>query len=291
MVSKARIDTVGETYRLIRNSLRYQLSNLFDFDPAENSVGALQMTGLDRWILDAFSQMQKDVAAAYDAYEFHVVYQRISQFASVELSSIYHDVIKDRLYTDPANSHRRRSSQTALHQLATNLCRMLAPILAFTADEAWEFLPGVGEGESVHTTDWESFPFSLSKQEKAAWEQLFALRDLALPVLEAERQAKNIGKSLEARITLSGKAEALQAAKDQTDDLRELLNVSSVEFKETDTEEITASASRAGGEKCERCWRWEPDVGVSESHATLCGRCVEAVETWQTAHPDIELPA
>ena len=105
------------------------------------------MTGLDRWILDAFAKLQKDVATAYDAYEFHVVYQKVSQFASVELSSIYHDVIKDRLYTDPANSHRRRSSQSALHQLVANLCQMLAPILAFTADEAWEFVPGIEEDD------------------------------------------------------------------------------------------------------------------------------------------------
>jgi len=288
MVSEARINTVGETYRLIRNSLRYQLSNLYDFDPAEHSIGALQMTGLDRWMLAAFSQLQKDVAAAYDAYEFHVVYQRISQFTSVELSSIYHDVIKDRLYTDPANSHRRRSSQTALHQLASNLCHMLAPILVFTADEAWGFLPGVEEGDCVHATDWESFPFALSKDEKAAWDQLFALRELALPPLEALRQAKTIGKGLDAKITLSGKVEALQAAKAQTEDLRELLNVSCVEFNETDADEITAEASRADGEKCERCWRLEPTVGTNESHAGLCGRCVEAVESWVASNPEAE---
>jgi len=285
MVSKARIDKVAETYRHIRNSLRYQLSNLFDFDPAENSVGALQMTGLDRWILDAFSRLQKEVAEAYDAYEFHVVYQKISQFASVELSSIYHDAIKDRLYTDPANSHRRRSSQTALHQLVTNLCRMLSPILVFTADEAWEFVPGNSESDSVHLADWESFPFALSKQEKETWEKLFELRELALPVLEEERKAKNIGKGLDAKVILSGKAEALQVAKDNTEDLRELLNVSKVEFEETDADEITAKATKADGEKCGRCWRMEPDVGSHEGHDTLCGRCVEAVESYLANQP------
>ena len=142
IVSEERIAKVSETYRAIRNALRYQLSNLYDFDPAKHSVPDDQLTGLDRWILGEFTKLESEVIAAYDQYEFHVVYQKVSQFIAVELSAIYHDVIKDRLYTDPANSHRRRSTQTALHRLVTGLCQMLAPILAFTADEAWEFVPG-----------------------------------------------------------------------------------------------------------------------------------------------------
>ena len=142
IVSEERIAKVAETYRVIRNALRYQLSNLYDFDPAKHSVPDDKLTGLDRWILGEFSKLEQEVIKAYDDYEFHVVYQKVSQFIAVELSSIYHDVIKDRLYTDPANSHRRRSTQTALHRLVTGLCQMLAPILSFTADEAWEFVPG-----------------------------------------------------------------------------------------------------------------------------------------------------
>ena len=142
VVSEERINKVGETYRGIRNTLRYQLSNLYDFDPAKHMVRDDELTGLDRWILGEFAKLEAEVIAAYDQYEFHVVYQKLSQFIAVELSSVYHDVIKDRLYTDAANSHRRRSTQTALHRLVTGLCQMLAPILAFTADEAWEFVPG-----------------------------------------------------------------------------------------------------------------------------------------------------
>jgi isoleucyl-tRNA synthetase len=137
IVSDERINKVSETYRLIRNTLRYQLSNLYDFDPAQHSVPEAKLTGLDRWILGEFSRMENEVIAACDRYEFHVAYQRISQFAAVELSAIYHDIVKDRLYTDPANSARRRSTQTALHRMVHNLCQMLAPMLAFTADEAW----------------------------------------------------------------------------------------------------------------------------------------------------------
>ncbi len=134
IVNEERINKVAETYRVIRNALRYQLSNLYDFDPAKHTVPDEKLTGLDRWILGEFSKLETEVIAAYDAYEFHVVYQKVSQFAAVELSAIYHDVVKDRLYTDGADSHRRRSTQTALHRLVTGLCQMLAPILSFTAD-------------------------------------------------------------------------------------------------------------------------------------------------------------
>ena len=159
IVSEERIAKVGETYRGIRNALRYQLSNLCDFDPAKHTVREDELTGLDRWILGEFSKLEQEVLKAYDDYEFHVVYQKVSQFIAVELSSIYHDVIKDRLYTDPANSHRRRSTQTTLHRLVTGLCQMLAPILAFTADEAWEFVPEAVV--SVHQSEWIARPFML----------------------------------------------------------------------------------------------------------------------------------
>ena len=164
VVSEERINKVGETYRAIRNALRYQISNLYDFDPAKHSVPDDKLTGLDRWILGEFSKLESEVIAAYDKYEFHVVYQKISQFVAVELSAIYHDVIKDRLYTDPANSPRRRSTQTALHRLVTGLCQMLAPILAFTADEAWEFVPGKPTG-SVHESEFKPALFSRTPEE------------------------------------------------------------------------------------------------------------------------------
>ena len=158
VVSEERINKVGETYRGIRNALRYQLSNLYDFDPAKHTVPDDKLTGLDRWILGEFAKLEAEVLAAYDQYEFHVVYQKLSQFIAVELSSVYHDVIKDRLYTDAANSPRRRSTQTALHRLVTGLCQMLAPILAFTADEAWEFIPGKPTG-SVHESEFKPGKF------------------------------------------------------------------------------------------------------------------------------------
>src|SRR5208283_981955 len=180
IVSEERISKVAETYRVLRNALRYQLSNLYDFDPAKHTVPDNQLTGLDRWILGEFAQLEQEVLAAYDKYEFHVVYQKLSQFVAVELSAIYHDVVKDRLYTDPANSARRRSTQTALHQMVVGLCKMLAPILAFTADEAWEFVPE-RTVDSAHGLTWTPAGFARSEEERAQWNALFKLREAVLP--------------------------------------------------------------------------------------------------------------
>jgi isoleucyl-tRNA synthetase len=276
IVSEERISKVAETYRALRNALRYQLSNLYDFDPAKHTVPDDRLTGLDRWILDEFSQLGREVIAAYDNFEFHVVYQKISQFVAVELSAIYHDVVKDRLYTDPANSPRRRSTQTALHRMVVNLCQMLAPILAFTADEAWEYVPGKTR-DSVHQLTWQPVVSGRPEAERTAWKQLFELRELALPELEKARQAKAIGKALEAKLTFAGSSPALAAGGLHLDALRELLNVSQLEIK-VGGEAVVVSVSKAAGEKCERCWHWETDVGAHAEHPTICARCVKAVQ-------------
>src|SRR5690606_12538815 len=153
IVSEERLQKVGETYRVLRNALRFQLSNLHDFDPARHRVPDRDLTGLDRWILSEFAALEADCEQAYERFEYHLFYQRVAQFASVQRSAIYHDLVKDRLYTYPAASPRRRATQTALHRMVTGLCKLLSPVLPFTADEAWEFVPG-RECESVHLTDW-----------------------------------------------------------------------------------------------------------------------------------------
>ena len=273
VVSEERINKVSETYRGIRNCLRYQLSNLYDFDPTKQSVAFEKMTGLDRWILSQFADLQQQVTTAYDAYEFHVVYQKISQFVAVELSAVYHDVVKDRLYTDAANSHRRRSTQTALHILVTGLCELLSPILAFTSDEAWDFVPGKA-ATSVHLSRTDQKLFARSEAEQATWRSLFELREKALPKLEEARQAKSIGKALEAKLSIIGVAENITTARE---DLRELLNVSQLELKPGGESQITVT--HADGQKCDRCWHWETDVASHADHPTLCGRCVGAVKS------------
>jgi len=281
VVSEERVNKVGESYRAIRNALRYQLSNLYDFDPAKHTVADDQLTGLDRWILGEFSKLEKDVIEAYDKAEFHVVYQKLSQFVAVELSSIYHDVIKDRMYTDPANSARRRSTQTALLRLVTGLCQMLSPILVFTADEAWEFVPGKPTG-SVHEADWAINDFKFLDKEITTWNLLLSLRSFILPELEKARQAKSIGKALEAKVTLSGgNADIINSNAEAASALRELVNVSQLELIGKAGEADSVSVAKADGVKCERCWHWETDVGSNPEHPTICGRCVEAVKQFR----------
>jgi isoleucyl-tRNA synthetase len=276
VVSEERISKVSETYRMLRNTLRYQLSNLHDFDSSRHHVEDDKLTGLDRWILDQFARVEEQVRTAYDRAEFHVVYQKVSQFAAVELSAIYHDVVKDRLYTDPANSPRRRATQTTLFRLVTGLCKMLAPILAFTADEAWEFVPGKEGVDSVHLSDWPAVRFERPTEERAVWERLFGLRERALAELEKARQAKLIGKALEAKVTFRGKD--LEAAAVEQEALRELLNVSQLELvPDPVSSETQVIVTHAEGKKCERCWHWETDVGSDPSHPTICKRCIGAV--------------
>jgi isoleucyl-tRNA synthetase len=279
VVSDERINKVGETYRNLRNTLRYQLSNLYDFDPAKDTVPDAQLTGLDRWILGQFGKLEKEVMEAYGRHEFHVVYQKLSQFAAVELSAIYHDLVKDRLYTDAARSPRRRSTQTALHRMIRGLCSMLSPILVFTADEAWEFIPGRVEA-SVHLAQWQAAGLTLSGDEESLWKRLLEIRERILPYLEKERQAKNIGKALDAKVMLGGTVKVLPGLADRDIDvLRELLNVSQlVVDQHADSDDFSIQVAKADGQKCERCWHWEVDVGAAKEHPTLCGRCVLAIK-------------
>ncbi len=272
VVSEERINKVSETYRGIRNTLRYQLSNLYDFDPTKHGVPEDKLTGLDRWILGEFSKLEQEITTAYDQYEFHVVYQKVSQFISVELSSIFHDVVKDRLYTDAANSHRRRSTQTALHRLVTGLCQMLSPILVFTADEAWEFVPAAAG--SVHGTEWQRQGIQLSPDETGKYAWLKHWREILLPELEKARQAKTIGKALDAKAEIVIPQD--QAKFSDAEMLRELVNVSGLKISVG--EKASFVVSKADGQKCERCWHWETDVGSSPEHPTICARCVRAVK-------------
>ncbi len=271
VVSEERISKVAETYRLLRNTIRYQISNLYDFDPARHTVAVAHWTGLDRWIYAQFSRLEREVHQAYEASEFHVAYQKISQFVAVELSAVYHDMIKDRMYTDPAHSPRRRSTQSALHLMVASLCQMLSPMLVFTADEGWEFIPGKPV-DSVHLSLWKPSTFTVPEDETNVWTELFKLREAVLPELEKARQTKLIGKSLDARAHLTA---ALKPGLWSEPELRELLNVSQLHF-EPGTE-TKAEVTHALGVKCERCWHWEMDVGHNPLHPTLCSRCVEAV--------------
>ena len=305
IVSEERISKVAETYRGIRNALRYQLSNLYDFDPVKHMVDDDDLTGLDRWILGEFSKVEREVWNAYEKFEFHFVYQKVSQFVAVELSSIYHDVIKDRMYTSRYGTAHRRSTQTALYRLVTGLCQMLAPILVYTADEAWESVPRIAQ-DSVHISNWQPKLLKPRPGQPEAWSLLFEWRDRLLPELERKRQAKLIGKSLEAKVAIAYTAksemfDSLSFTGGNIQFLKELLNISQLEIWQADASPVPDEAtgmfsneelnvlfssregfaikvSHADGRKCERCWHWETDVGSSPEHPTICARCVEAVK-------------
>jgi isoleucyl-tRNA synthetase len=197
-------------------------------------------------------------------------------------------VVKDRLYTLAAKHPKRRSTQTALHRLVTGLCQMLSPMLAFTADEAWEFIPGVEA--SVHESEWQlTQGVTFSTEAEATWSKLFKTRAEVLPFLERERQSKTIGKALDAKVTLlAPEATGLALEKVHQDDLKELLNVSQLILK---SEELPidldgayqSNIEKADGQKCDRCWHWETDVGVNPEYPLICSRCVEAEKANQPA--------
>lgn len=280
VVSEERIKTVAETYRLLRNSLRFQLSNLYDYDPETHAVPHDQLTPLDRWMLDAWSGIEASVFESYEKYEFHIVYQKISQFTAVQISSIYHDLVKDRLYSDAAHSHARRSTQTVLHHIVRRLCQALSPILVFTSDEAWGYIPGHSESDTVHLQEWHPDVFNLSDAEREQWGRWLEWRDHALSELENARREKLIGKALEARLVIQLPESELEAAKAQQSVLREIMNVSQLVFESGS--EVSVRVEKADGSKCKRCWHWDTEVGNHAEHPEICPRCIEAVSASMT---------
>jgi len=284
-ISKEILSHVGETYRLLRNTFRFQLSNLFDFNPERNAVAVGRMAALDRWALHQTAELLRQCTAAYDAYEFHRVYQLCNQFCAVTLSATYHDILKDRLYTLGADNPLRRSSQTALHNILHVLARVLSPILTFTADEAWSFATAgteFAEG-SVHLEDWPVAPAEWTNAELAAeFEQLiFGVRVDANAKLESLRQQGGIGKALDATVRVAGKDGPKFAAvlKHQAE-LAELLNVSLVELGEAASDQPCTidviPARELGFVRCPRCWRWVPALRQS-AQGDLCPRCTESL--------------
>lgn len=283
------LQRVTDGYRKLRNTARYALGNLYRFDPARDSVPYDQMLEIDRWALAELDEIIRKVRQAYEAYEFHVVYHTLYQFATVTLSARYFDILKDRLYTFAPRNQARRSAQTALHRIADALARMLAPILVFTADEIWENLPsGNGREPSVHIA---TLPKPIGEQNEPllnTWRWLFSVRDDVLRKLEEARVAKVIGSSLEARVELAVTSEILGTLKPYEDDLRYLLIVSQATISETSPEAVRLAGSSSGvwvksvtpaeGQKCERCWNYSERVGKSEHYPTVCERCVAALD-------------
>jgi isoleucyl-tRNA synthetase len=272
------LQRVTDAYRKLRNTARFALGNLYGFDPERDSVADEELEEIDRWALAELNRVTREVLAAYQAYEFHNVYRALYNFATVTLSARYFDIIKDRLYTFAPRNRARRSAQTALLRIGDALARMLGPILVFTADEIWENLPNRSE-PSIHIAEFPSASEASDEALLAEWERLFAVRDDVLRALEEARVAKQIGSSLEAKVTLQASGSTLELLQRHQSDLRYLFIVSQVELREGGVQgNVSISVSGADGTKCERCWNYSPHVGESERYPTVCERCVAALK-------------
>ena len=269
------LQRVTDAYRKLRNTARFALGNLYGFDPERDSVPVEEMEEIDRWALAELNRVVAKVLAAYEAYEFHNVYQALYHFTTVTLSARYFDIIKDRLYTFAPRNKARRSAQTVLLRIGDALARMLGPILVFTADEIWENLPNRVE-PSIHVAEFPTASAQTDEALFAEWDGLFAVRDDVLRALEAARIAKQIGSSLEAKVTLDASGKTVELLQRHQTDLRYLFIVSEVEVREAEGA-LAITVLKANGEKCERCWNYSTHVGESETYPTVCERCIAAL--------------
>ncbi len=258
---------VVDAYRRIRNTLRFLLANVSDFDPAKDAVPFDQMLEIDRYALTRAAQFQQEVLAHYKVYEFHPVVAKLQLYCSEDLGGFYLDVLKDRLYTTAPKSMARRSAQTALHQITHAMLRWMAPFLSFTAEEAWKVF---GSSESIFLETYGTIPAG-DEGLQAKWERLRALRDLVNKEIEALRAAGQVGSSLQARVTLTAAPEDHALLASLGDDLKFVFITSAIELIAGDALQISVTASSDA--KCERCWHYRADVGHDVAHPTLCGRC------------------
>ncbi len=270
-----------DAYRKLRNTFRYMLGNLADFNPETDAVPGGSLHELDRWILIRAEDLVTRCLAWYENFEFHKVYHTVYAFTTVDLSSIYFDVLKDRLYTSATRSQARRSAQTALYRLLDALVRLLAPLMSFTAEEVWGYMNREG---SVHTAVFPE-PADLtrglndaSRQDAANWDRLIAVRDGVLKSLETARNQKVIGAPLEARIRLSANGDLYPLLEGHAKELPELFIVSQVDLQRSDSGELTVEVERASGNKCERCWKYKHDIGADPRLPGICASCAAAVE-------------
>ena len=285
-VSDEILKRSADAYRRIRNTARFLLANLSGFNPATDLVKPEEMVVVDRWAVGRAQAAQADIVASYEHYDFHEVIQRLMQFCSIEMGSFYLDIIKDRQYTAKGDSLARRSCQSALWHIVEALVRWMAPIMSFTADEIWGYLPG-DRAKYVFTEEWYTGLFGLPENEAlndAYWAELLKVRGEVNKVIEQARSDKRIGGALEASVTLYADAELAAKLKALGNELRFVLLTSGAEVADYAQADADAQQSelvkglkiglhKAEGEKCPRCWHYTTDVGQNPEHAAVCGRC------------------
>ena len=275
---------VAENYRKIRNTFRYILGNLGDFDPEKDAVPFDQMEGLDQYMLRQTLSFASDVQRSYDEFAFHKIYHRLNHFCIVDLSAFYFDVLKDRLYISGPKSHKRRSAQTAAWRIGEALVRLLAPIMTFTAEEVWDYLPKAARrGESVHLALFPSPAEILGGESSTAdgksdedWATLRSVRDEVLKALEEARNNKLIGTGLEAQVNIAASDPVYSVLSRHSGELRYLFIVSAVTLAQASgngTGGVHVEVKKADGAKCERCWNYSTQVGEDKNYPTVCERC------------------
>ncbi|MFN0086367.1 MAG: isoleucine--tRNA ligase [Blastocatellia bacterium] len=267
------INRLSDSYRKLRNTARYCLGNLADFDPQADRVAYDRMAEIDRWALAELNEVTRKVLAAYEQYDFTAVYQTLYSFATVELSALYFDILKDRLYTSAPKSRARRSAQTAVYEIVHRMARLLAPLLVFTADEIWEHIPGAAdEAASVHLTVFPACETAWADDGlRARYERLIGVRAAVMKSLEDARNAKLIGAGLEARVTITADPETKAFLESFGEDLRFNFIVSQVTL--VAGAGLDVRVEKADGAKCERCWHYTTDVGANSNYPGACLRC------------------
>ena len=289
-VSDEILKRTADAYRRIRNTSRFLLANLNDFNPATDVVAPRDMLALDRWIVDQAAQTQARILAAYDRFQFHLIAQELQNFCTVELGSLFLDITKDRQYTMPANSVGRRSAQTAAWHILNAMVRWMYPILSFTAEEIWSHLPGE-KPAMVLFTEWYDSLFNLDANDSISaneWNYIFTVRELVAKQLEALRVAGGIGASLDAEVDLYyPQAQGSNALAKLGDELRFVLITSDARLHDVSAkpedavevmENLWVKVGASSAQKCVRCWHHRADVGAYSDHPELCGRCIENIE-------------
>lgn len=279
-ISNGILKQVSETYRKIRNTARFLLSNLNDFDPAKDALPYEKLREVDRWQLHRLQKLIGQVRAAYDAYEFHGVYHAIHHFCVVEMSNLYLDITKDTLYSELPDDPQRRSVQTVMYQILDALVRLITPILAFTSEEIFRYMPKLGEAPaSVQLLPMpEADPAYLDDKLDAKWQRLAAVKEQVTGELELARQAKTIGHSLDAAVTLVAGGEAYQLLAAAQDELAHLFIVSQCRvIEDAAAADIKINVEPAKGIKCARCWIYSEHIGHEGEHAEVCPRCAEVL--------------
>ena len=282
---------IADSYRRVRNTARYLLANLDGFDPERHQVNQDTMLELDRWAVNTAAVVQSELINAYTHYRFHHIYQRLHHFCTISMGSFYLDIIKDRIYTMPTNSMPRRSAQTAMYHIVEAMVRWLAPILSFTAEEIWQFIPGP-RAASVFLSEW--YSKSILEDDNmstrlAYWQVIIDIRDIISKELERLRAAGTIGASLEAAVTIYADDPYYTQLERLGDELRFVFVTSAAHVYraekrpahvyETAINGVFIDIERSKYKKCVRCWHLRADIGEHEQHPTLCSRCVRNIDS------------